>query len=104
MMNDTAAGESGNGAAPATATTPAMVGNISQRAHEAIDKATSHAERTADWLGQKQQAVKDSQKQLVEDASAYISANPLKAIGIALGAGLILSKLLFGGRRHPSDY
>ena len=90
-----AAGESGNGAASATP----MVGNLSQRAHDAIDKATGQAERTAEWLGKKQEAVKNSQQQLIEDASAYVAANPLKVIGIAVGAGLLLS-MLFGGRKH----
>lgn len=90
-----------SGTSPSAGTgSSAPIGNVSQRAHQAIDKATDAAGRTAKWLGQKQQSLKESQQKLMQDTSAYVSANPLKAVGIAAAAGLVLSRLLFGRKHH----
>ena len=63
-------------------------------AHQAVDKAAGAAAPTAEWLASQAETLDATQKKLVADACNYISANPLKAVGIALAAGFVLSRAL----------
>jgi ElaB/YqjD/DUF883 family membrane-anchored ribosome-binding protein len=70
------------------------IDRVSAMAHQAVDKAASAAAPTADWLAQQGQSLNATQKKVVEDACSYVSAHPLKAIGAALAAGFLLSRLI----------
>lgn len=63
-------------------------------AHEAVDKAAGAAAPTTDWLNEKCESINATQKQLVADTRSYVSANPLKAVGIAVVAGFLLSRIV----------
>ncbi len=63
-------------------------------AHDATDKLSSAGSQTADWMSTKGESLSASQKKLVEDTCAYVSANPLKSLAMAVAAGFVLSKLL----------
>ena len=63
-------------------------------AHQAVDKAARAAAPTTDWLTEQGESINATQKQLVADTRNYVSANPLKAVGIAMVAGFLLSRLI----------
>jgi ElaB/YqjD/DUF883 family membrane-anchored ribosome-binding protein len=66
---------------------------VAAMAHQAVDKAAGAAAPTADWLAAKADSLNATQKKLVSDTCGYVSANPMKAIGIALVAGLLLGRI-----------
>ena len=63
-------------------------------AHDAADKAASAGSQAADWLGERGEQLSATQKKLVDDASRYVAANPLKAVGIAVVAALLVGRLM----------
>ena len=63
-------------------------------AHQAVDKAASAVAPAADWLTEQGESLNATQKKLVADASSYVSANPLKSVGMAVLAGFLLSRFL----------
>jgi ElaB/YqjD/DUF883 family membrane-anchored ribosome-binding protein len=63
-------------------------------AHQAVDKATGAVAPTADWLSEQGESINATQKKLVADTCSYVSANPLKALGIAVVAGFLLSRVI----------
>ena len=63
-------------------------------AHQAVDKAAGAAAPTADWLTEQGESINAKQKQLVADTRNYVSANPLKSVGIAMVMGFLLSRLI----------
>jgi len=63
-------------------------------AHQAVDKAAAVAAPTVDWLAEQGGSLDAAQKKLVADTCGYISANPLKAVGIAMVAGFLLSRII----------
>lgn len=70
------------------------VDRVATMAHEAVDKAAGAAAPTADWLAEQGKSLKATQKKLVGDTCAYISGNPLKAVGVAVVAGFLLSRFI----------
>ena len=63
-------------------------------AHQVVDRAAGAAAPTTDWLAVQGESINATQKQLVADTRSYVSANPLKAVGIAMVAGFLLSRLI----------
>jgi len=63
-------------------------------AHQAVDKAAGGAAPTVDWLIEQGKSVNTSQKQLLANTCGYVSANPLKAVGMAALAGFVLGRLI----------
>ena len=63
-------------------------------AHQAVDKAANAATPAAEWLNRQGEDLTAAQKQLVSDATKYISANPLKSVAIALAAGFVISRIV----------
>jgi len=70
------------------------IDQVAAMAHHAVDKAAGAAAPTADWLTEQGESINASQKQLVADTRSYVSANPLKAVGMAVVAGFVLSRLI----------
>lgn len=66
---------------------------VAARAHQAVDKAVGAAAPTADWLAEQGERLHTTQKKLVENSSNYVSANPLKSIGMAIAAAFLLSRI-----------
>jgi len=63
-------------------------------AHQAVDKAAGVAAPTADWLASQGESLKIQQKKLVSDTCSFVSANPMKAVGIAAVAGFLISRFI----------
>jgi ElaB/YqjD/DUF883 family membrane-anchored ribosome-binding protein len=70
------------------------IDSVASMAHQAVDKAAGVAAPTAEWLVEHGEALDATQKKLVADVGSYVSANPLKAIGIAVVAGFVLSRFV----------
>lgn len=71
-----------------------MMDRISTMASDAADKAYDMKSQAKDWLNTNADVVTAKQKEMIDDASKYISANPLKAIGIAVVAALVVGRLM----------
>jgi ElaB/YqjD/DUF883 family membrane-anchored ribosome-binding protein len=71
------------------------IDKVAAMAHVAVDNAADAAAPTADWLVEKADSLNAKQKKLVADTSSYVSANPLTAVGIAVVAGFLLSRIIF---------
>jgi ElaB/YqjD/DUF883 family membrane-anchored ribosome-binding protein len=70
------------------------IDRVAAMAHQAVDKATGAAAPTAEWLAEQGDNLNAAQKKLVTDTCSYVSANPLKSIGIAVVAGFLLSRVI----------
>jgi ElaB/YqjD/DUF883 family membrane-anchored ribosome-binding protein len=70
------------------------IDKVTAMAHQAMDKAACAAVPAADWLAEKSESLDATHKKLVADTRSYIMTNPLKAIGIAAVAGILLSRIL----------
>jgi ElaB/YqjD/DUF883 family membrane-anchored ribosome-binding protein len=75
------------------ATRPA-VDRIASGAHQAVDKIASTAGQAAATLGVTGEQVKNAQIQAMEQCRGYVRDNPLMALGIAIAAGFVLSRVL----------
>ena len=70
------------------------IDRVAAMAHQTVDKAAGAAAPAADWLSEHSESLKATQKKLMEDTCTYVSANPLKAVGIAVVAGFLLSRIV----------
>jgi ElaB/YqjD/DUF883 family membrane-anchored ribosome-binding protein len=70
------------------------IDRVTAMAHQAVDKAAGAAAPAADWLSQQGESLTATQKKLLEDTCKYVSANPLKALGMAVVAGFLLSRII----------
>ena len=70
------------------------IDRVTDLAHQAVDKAAGAAAPAADWIAGQGESLNATQKKLVEDTCNYVSANPLKAVGIALAAGFLISRII----------
>ena len=70
------------------------VDRMASGAHAAVDRTADVVAQAAETLGVKGGQLKDLQVQWLENGSAYIRDNPLKALGIAVVGGFLLSRLL----------
>lgn len=70
------------------------IDHVATMAHQAVDKVAGAAAPTADWLAEQGEALNATQKKLMSDTCGYVSANPLKSIGIAVLAGFVLSRII----------
>lgn len=70
------------------------IDQVAAMAHQVVDKAAASAAPAADWLGEQGENLNATQKKLVTDASAYIAANPLMSVGVAVLAGFLISRMI----------
>ena len=70
------------------------IDRMAAMAHQAVDKVAGGAGPAADWLAGQGESLNATQKKLVEDTCNYVSANPLKAVGMALAAGFLISRII----------
>ena len=72
-----------------------VIDRVAESAHQAVTKAAGVAAApTAEWLSEQSANLKSTQQKLVSDARHHVTANPLKAVAIALTAGLLIGRLL----------
>jgi ElaB/YqjD/DUF883 family membrane-anchored ribosome-binding protein len=70
------------------------IDRVAAMAHQATDKVSSAGGQTADWVNAQSEQLILTQKKVLDDTCNYISANPLKAVGIALAAGFLISRIV----------
>ena len=71
----------------------ATVDKIASGAHQAVDRIASAATSAATQFGAKGDEVLETKDRLVESAREYVRNNPMAALGIALAAGFIISRI-----------
>jgi ElaB/YqjD/DUF883 family membrane-anchored ribosome-binding protein len=69
------------------------VDRLATGAHQAVDKIADAASTAADSLVVKTGQLKNAHARMTEECRVYVRANPLAAVGIALAAGIVLSRL-----------
>jgi ElaB/YqjD/DUF883 family membrane-anchored ribosome-binding protein len=72
------------------------VEQIRTGAHSAVDKAADATVQAAEVLGQKGEQLRNAEQECMEQCRSYIHERPFTAVGLALGAGFLLSRLLDG--------
>jgi len=72
------------------------IDRVKTGAHEAVDKAASATSQAAEAVAKKGEQLRNAEQQFVEDCRGYIHDNPVASLGIAVGAGFLLSRLLSG--------
>lgn len=70
------------------------IDQVAAMAHQVVEKAAASATPAADWLGEQGESLNAAQKKLVTDTSAYIAANPLMSVGVAVLAGFLISRMI----------
>ncbi len=71
-----------------------MMDKLSTMASQAADKAYDMKGQAKEWMGSKTEEMTARQKEMVEQASKYISANPFKALAMAVLAALVVGRLM----------
>jgi len=83
-----------NAADEAARKTKPKIDKVASMAHDVVDKAAGAAANTADKLAARTESLDAAQRKLVSDTCSYVSANPLKSVGIAVLAGFVLARIL----------
>ena len=78
----------------AARTAKPAIDRVAAMAHQAVDKAAGAVATRAGWLSEQGEGLNATQRKLVAGSSSYVSANPLKAVGIAVVAGFLLSRII----------
>lgn len=68
--------------------------SAAEYAHQTVNRAVSGARPAAEWLDEQAKALNETQKKLVSSTRNYVTANPLKSLGIALAAGFLVSRFI----------
>ena len=87
---DSIAGAAGDAARKAKPT----IDRVATAAHQAVDKAAGAAVPAAEWVNEQSDNLNAMQKSLVKNTCSYVSANPLKSVGIAVAVGFLLSRII----------
>ena len=69
------------------------VNRIASGAHQAVDKIASAAGHAAETLGAKGTQLRNAQVRAMEQCRGYVRDKPVTALGIAIAAGFLLSRL-----------
>ena len=70
------------------------VDRLATSAHETVDRVAAVAVQTADSLGVKGDQLAKAQSKIAADTRDYVQEHPVAALGIAVAAGYLLSRLL----------
>ena len=70
------------------------VDRIASNAHQAVDKAQGIAGHAAEALGVQADHLKEAQTHLTDACGNYMRSNPVMSLGIAVGIGFVLSRML----------
>lgn len=91
----------GNGVSGVQKTIDKSIDGYSKTAHHAVDRAAEAAAAAAERLGERVDALSAKGEELfelkdtwIEGATEYVREHPVKAIGIALAAGYLLSMMM----------
>lgn len=67
---------------------------VSGTAHQAVDRATSAVGSMADRMAATGEQLRGTQEEWMETTRLYVREHPVAAVGIALGVGYLLSRLI----------
>lgn len=67
---------------------------MTSTAHNAIDKAADLKDQAAEWVSERTDQLGATQKKLVENTTRYVSDNPIKSLGFAVLAALVVGRLM----------
>jgi ElaB/YqjD/DUF883 family membrane-anchored ribosome-binding protein len=70
------------------------IDEIESGTHRAVDAAGNAAIEAAKMLGEQGDRLKQAEQRLMTECRDYVQANPIKALGIAAGAGFVLSRMI----------
>lgn len=70
------------------------VDRIASSAHIAVDRLVKAASNATETLGARGEQINEIQQRMMEDARLYVRAKPVTAIGFAIAAGFLLSRLM----------
>lgn len=62
--------------------------------HSAVDKTANATVQAAETLSRKGEQLKNVKQEYMEQCRNYIYEKPLASLGLAIGAGILLSRLL----------
>ncbi|MDO8846704.1 MAG: DUF883 C-terminal domain-containing protein [Methylicorpusculum sp.] len=77
-----------------TTTVDETVDRLRSGVHSAVDKVANATTQAAEVLSQKGEQLKNVEQQFLENCRGYIDKNPAASLGIAVGAGFLLSRLI----------
>lgn len=66
---------------------------LAQTAHEAVDTLSEYGTRAETQLRETGRIASEQSRELIDQMNEYITAHPMAAIGIAIGAGFLLGAL-----------
>jgi ElaB/YqjD/DUF883 family membrane-anchored ribosome-binding protein len=69
------------------------IDHVAAMAHQGVDRVATTAGPAADWLADQGTTLMAAQKKVVDDTASYVSANPIKSIGMALATGFLLGRI-----------
>jgi ElaB/YqjD/DUF883 family membrane-anchored ribosome-binding protein len=72
----------------------ATVDKIASSAHQAVDRIASAASSAASQFGVKGEEVLQAKDRMLDTAREYVREKPFAALGIALAAGFIISRIM----------
>jgi ElaB/YqjD/DUF883 family membrane-anchored ribosome-binding protein len=70
-----------------------MLNKATARVHGALDQVVDAAAPAAQWLEEHGEALTVGGEKLVSRTRKYVTANPLQALGMALAAGYLISRI-----------
>ena len=70
------------------------VDRVASGAHRAIDKIAGTAGQAAETLGVRGEQLKNAQVRAMEHCRGYVRDHPVTSLGIAIGVGFLLSRLV----------
>jgi ElaB/YqjD/DUF883 family membrane-anchored ribosome-binding protein len=70
------------------------IDKVAAMAHQAVDRAAASAAPAVDWIGEQGESLNATQKKLVTNTSAYIAANPLVSVSMAVLTGFLIGRVI----------
>lgn len=70
------------------------VERIASGAHSAVDSIANATCQVADTLGRKGEQLMNAEARMVGHTRSYISAKPMTSLAIAIGIGVLISRML----------
>lgn len=79
---------------PMTGAARPAVDRFASGAHQAVDRFVNVASQAVERFGSRSEQFKGSQERMMDEARIYIRNKPATAVGIAVAAGFVLSRIL----------
>lgn len=70
------------------------INRMSDQAHQAVNRASEVAQQTAERLTARGQEWMSSGNEWMENTRVYVREHPMAAVGMAIAAGYLLSRIL----------